>query len=74
VKKSRTRLYFQVSVASEARHKDYKIGIGCFSGKHAALKGKSKDSLARNQDNVSEWGDISNRGLLFNQCLSPLKL
>jgi len=21
--------------------------------------------LARNQDNVSEWGDMSNRGLLF---------
>jgi hypothetical protein len=26
---------------------------------------KSKDWLARNQDNVSEWGDISIRGLLF---------
>jgi len=36
--------------------KDYKIGICCFSAKHAALK--SKDWLARNQDNVSEWGKI----------------
>ena len=26
---------------------------------------KSKDWLARNQDNVSEWGAISIRGLLF---------
>ena len=46
--------------------KDYKIGIRCFSAKHAALRGKSKDWLARNQDNVSEWGDMSIRGLLFH--------
>ena len=26
---------------------------------------KSKDWLDRNQDNVSEWGDMSIRGLLF---------
>jgi hypothetical protein len=26
---------------------------------------KSKDWLARNHDNVSEWGDMSIRGLLF---------
>jgi len=39
--------------------KDYKTGICCFSAKHAALRTKSKDWLARNQDNVSEWGDIS---------------
>ena len=34
--------------------KDYKIGICCFSAKHAALRRKSKDCLARNQNNVSE--------------------
>jgi hypothetical protein len=34
--------------------KVYKIGICCFSAKHAALKRKSKDWLARNQNNVSE--------------------
>ena len=34
--------------------KDYKIGISCFSDKHAALRRKSKDRLARNQDNVPE--------------------
>jgi len=33
--------------------KDYKIGICCFSAKHAALRRKCKDWLARNQDNVS---------------------
>ena len=36
--------------------KDYKIGICCFCAKHAVLRRKSKDRLARNQDNVSEWG------------------
>ena len=45
--------------------KDYKIGIYCFSVKHAALRRKSKDWVARNQDNVSEWGDMSIRGVLF---------
>jgi hypothetical protein len=34
--------------------KDYKIGICCFSAKHAALRRKSKDWLAQNQNNVSE--------------------
>jgi hypothetical protein len=45
--------------------KDYTIDICCFSAKHAALRRKNKDWLARNQDNVSEWGDMSIRGLLF---------
>jgi hypothetical protein len=45
--------------------KDYKIGICCFSAKHAALRRKSIDWMARNQNNVSEWSDISTRGLLF---------
>ena len=44
--------------------KDYKIGISCFSAEHAALKRKSKEWLALNQDNVSEWGDMSIHGLL----------
>jgi hypothetical protein len=39
--------------------KDYEIG------KHAALRRKCKDWLARNQNNVSEWSDISTSGLLF---------
>ena len=33
--------------------KDYKIDICCFSAKHEALRRKSNDWLARNQDNVS---------------------
>jgi hypothetical protein len=45
--------------------KDYKIGICCFSTKHAALRRTSKDWLARNQNNVSEWSDMSTRGLLL---------
>ena len=45
--------------------KDYQIGICCFSTKHAVLRRKSKDWLARNQDNVSKWGDMSICGLLF---------
>jgi len=45
--------------------KDYKIGICCFSTKHAALRRKSKDWLAQTQNNVSEWSDMSTRGQLF---------
>ena len=41
--------------------KNYKIGICCFSAKHAALRStcKCKDWLARKQDNVFEWSDMS---------------
>ena len=45
--------------------KDNKIGICCFSAKHKALRRRSKDWLAQNQDNVSEWSDMSIRRLLF---------
>jgi hypothetical protein len=45
--------------------KDYKIGIGCFPAKHAALRIKSKHWLDWNQNNVSEWSDMSTRGLVF---------
>jgi len=45
--------------------KVYKINICCFSAKHAALICKNKDWLAWNWDNVSEWGDMSIRRLLF---------
>jgi hypothetical protein len=34
--------------------RDYEIGICPFFAKHAALRSKSKDRLARNPDNVSE--------------------
>ena len=44
--------------------KDYKISICCFSAKHAAVR--NTDWLAGNQNNVSEWSDMSTRGLLFS--------
>jgi hypothetical protein len=44
--------------------KDYNIVICCFSAKYAALRSKSKDWLARNQD-VSESSDMSTHRLLF---------
>ena len=53
--------------------KDYNIGIYCFSAKYAALGRKSKDWLARNQENVFKWGDMSIRGLLF-QWASTIKI
>jgi hypothetical protein len=53
--------------------KDYKIGVCCFSAKHAALRSKSKDWLAWNQNNVSEWSNMSTHGLLF-QLASTLKI
>jgi hypothetical protein len=45
--------------------KDYKIGICCFSAKHSAIRRKSKDWLAQNQNTMSEWSDMSTRRLLF---------
>ena len=45
--------------------KDYTNGICRFSAKHAALSRKSKDWLARNHNNVSEWSDMHILGLLF---------
>jgi hypothetical protein len=45
--------------------KEYQIGICCFSAKKASLRRKSKDWLALNQNNVSEWSDISTRWLLL---------
>jgi len=46
---------------------------GCFSAKHAALKRKRKDWLTRKHDNVSEWGDIFIRVLLF-QLASTIRI
>ena len=46
------------------QNKGYDIGIRCFSAKHTAIKRESKYWLARNQY-VSEWSDMSTRGLFF---------
>ena len=48
------------------QNKDYKIGICCFSAKNAALRSKSKDWLARNQD-VSEGSDTFHRLLILSE-------
>jgi hypothetical protein len=53
--------------------KDYKIGISWDSSKHATLRSKSKDWLAQNQNDVFEWGNMSNRGVLF-QWASTIKI
>jgi hypothetical protein len=39
--------------------KDYKISICCFSIEHATLRSKCKDWMARNQNNVLEWNNIT---------------
>ena len=38
------------------QNKDYEINIFCFSAMHASL---------RRKNNVSKWGDMSIRGVLF---------
>ena len=53
--------------------KDYKIGICCFSAKHTALRRKNTYWLARNQNNVSEWSDMTTSGLLFQRA-STIKI
>jgi hypothetical protein len=45
--------------------KDYKLDICCFSGKHTVLMRKSTENQAKNQDNVSEWSNLSTSKLLF---------
>ena len=41
--------------------------------KHTALRSKSKDWLAQNQNNVSGWSDMSTRGLWF-QWACPINI
>ena len=45
--------------------KDYITVIACLSARHSALRSKGKEWLTRNQDNMSEWRDLSTRELLF---------
>ena len=47
--------------------KDYKIGICCFSAKHASLRSKSKDWLARMCPSGATW-------LSADCCFSELAL
>jgi len=48
--------------SSDLAKPNYKIGMCCFS---ATLRRNSKDWLTRNKDNVSESGNMSILGLLF---------
>ena len=57
-------------VSRSSQTKDYKIGICCFSAKHAALGRKSKGWLVRNQD-MFKWGDMS---ISMNCCFRELDL
>ena len=52
------RSWVRVPIGS---NKDHNISICCLSAKQAALRRKSKDCLAQNQDNVSEWANMSIR-------------
>ena len=45
--------------AQSGQTKDYEIGMNYFSAKHAALRRKNKDWLARNQNNMPKLSDIS---------------
>jgi hypothetical protein len=54
------------------KQKTIKIGTCCFSAKNAALRSKTKDWLAGNQDNMSERSNMSTRRLLF-QWASTIK-
>ena len=47
--------------------KDCKIDICCLSAKHTVLRGKSKDWLAQNRDDVSEWKDMSTKHWCFSE-------
>ena len=51
------------SVVDRVKPKTMKLV--CVASPHVALRSKSKYWLARNQNNVSEWSDISILGLLF---------
>ena len=53
--------------------KDYIIGIYCLSAKHTVLWSNSQDLLAWNQDDISQWSDMSTSGLLF-QGTSTIKI
>ena len=47
--------------APDGSNQSYKIDMCCFFTKHKALRRKSKDWMAQNQNNVSEWSDMSTR-------------
>ena len=66
VESEQTTHQVMAKVCMVFRPGELKIGIICsFSANHTALRRKSKDWLARNQNNVSDWSDMSIHRLLF---------
>ena len=59
------------SVPGQVKPKTYKINICCLTAKHTALMSKRKDLLAGNQNNMSEWNDMS-YSLPMDCCFSKL--
>ena len=53
--------------ARSGQTNDYKFGMCCFSTKHSALRRKSKDWLALNQDNVSNGVTCLSTDYCFNE-------
>ena len=47
--------------------KGTEIIMFCFYAKHVLLRNKSKDWVALNQDNVSEWSDIFSSESCFSE-------
>jgi len=54
--------------------KDNKISICWFFTSHAVFRRKSKDWLAQNQDNVSEWSAISKHGCIIELELRKIQI
>ena len=58
-------LYRVIEVrARSGQTKDYAVDMCGFPAKHTAVSSKSKNWLAWNQNNVSEWSNMSIRVLL----------
>ena len=60
-------------MGNQVKH-DYKIGICCFSAKSVEIRRKSKDLLARNQDNVSKWSNMSTHKLFKSTSTITIQL
>jgi hypothetical protein len=45
--------------------KNYKVGICCYYAKHVAFRSNGNYWLARDQDDVSKWINMSTHRLLF---------
>jgi hypothetical protein len=65
LKQQSTSVVYRGSERRVGQTKQYELGIYRFSAKHATLMIKSKDWLARNQDNLFKWSDIFGSGVFF---------